>query len=191
MTTALRAARDDDAALEELLRKYHQRVLRFGETVCRDGAEADDAVQEAFVKLSRRPEVVRHPGALAWLFTTVRRLCLRALAPFSRRARLSIEENQHDAADPRPNAHEALERFELVARVHAVITSLPPELREVLVLRDLEGLSSEEAARALELSEPAMKSRLHKAREAVREALRVESSRAAHGVAAPSAVWSD
>jgi RNA polymerase sigma-70 factor (ECF subfamily) len=159
-------ATHDDAALEQLLRQYHQRVLRFGETVCRDGADADDAVQEAFIKLARRPEVVRHPGALAWLFTTVRRLCLRALAPFARRMQLSLSE-----PDDAPSAHEALERFELVSRVHGVITALPRELREVLVLRDLEGLSSEEAAKTLGLSEPAMKSRLHRARTAVREAL--------------------
>lgn len=170
MSDALLAARGDDAALDELIRKYHQRVLRFGESVCRNGAEADDAVQEAFIKLSSRPDVVRHGGSLAWLFTTVKRMCLRFLAPFSKRARLTTL----SAADETMSstAHDALERYELVARVHSAIATLPAELREVIVLRDLEGLSSAETAAVLKLNEGAMKSRLHTARMTLRERLR-------------------
>lgn len=78
---ALAAARGDDAALEQLVRAYHDRVHRFGLRACRDAFDADDAVQEAFVKLSRRPDVMRDPGMLSWLFSVVKRTCLRLLRP--------------------------------------------------------------------------------------------------------------
>jgi hypothetical protein len=65
------AARGDDAALTLLIRAYHDRVYRFGQRVCRDSFDADDAVQEAFVALARRPDVARHRGVLSWLMTAV------------------------------------------------------------------------------------------------------------------------
>ena len=66
------------------------------------------------------------------------------------------------------NADEALDRFELVSRVHAAIDGLDAESRAVIVLRDLEGLSGEETAARLGLTLAAMKTRLHRARLAVR-----------------------
>src|SRR5438094_9765331 len=88
------AAVGDDEALEALVRVYHDRVHRFGLRVCRDPFDADDAVQEAFVTLSRRPEVVRDPGALCWLMTVVMSACLRRLRPLRRRRGLLAEPSE-------------------------------------------------------------------------------------------------
>lgn len=71
------AARGDDEALALLVRAHHDRVYRFGLRVCRDGYDADDAVQEAFSKLATRPDVARDPSALFWLFCVVRHACMR------------------------------------------------------------------------------------------------------------------
>lgn len=164
------AARGDDEALSVLVRTYHERVHRFGMRVCRDGWDAEDAVQEAFTKLARRPEVVRDPGALSWLMTVVRRACLRMLRPFARERRtlgqrvLDAEVVPSDAED----TQQALERWELVRSVHAGIAALEQPYREVLVMRDLEGLSGEETCRALGLELASMKTRLHRARAQLR-----------------------
>jgi RNA polymerase sigma-70 factor, ECF subfamily len=170
--TALSAARGDDAALSAMVHAYHDRVYRFGVRVCRDRFDAEDAVQEAFVKLSRRPDVVRDQAALAWLMSVVKNACLRMLRPFMRERRAlgeRVDSDEHAAMDL--DAQAALERWELVRAVHSAIAALERPYREVLVLRDLEGLSGEDTAAALGLELAAMKTRLHRARSMLRRAL--------------------
>lgn len=173
------AARGDDEVLTMLVRAYHDRVYRFGQRVCRDGFDADDAVQEAFVALARRPDVVRHSGALAWLMTSVRNACLRMLRPFVRERRTFGErlEDADEAVGAALDPQQALEHWELVQSVHAAIAALPRPFREIIVMRDLEGLSGEETCRALGLEPATMKTRLHRARQQLR-ALLQESKRA-------------
>lgn len=164
------AARGDDDALASLVRLHHDRVYRFGLRVCRDGFDADDAVQEAFAKLATRPEVIADQSALSWLMTVVRNTCLRLLRPFQRQRRAlgeRVEEDELPATDLSPEA--ALERWELVRSVHAAIAELDRPYREVLILRDLEGLGGEETCAALGLETAAMKTRLHRARSMLRE----------------------
>lgn len=168
----LAAARGDDVALRELVQAYHDRVYRFGVRACRDRFDAEDAVQEAFSKLSRRPDVVRDQSALSWLMSVVKHACMRMLRPFVRERRAlgeRVEEAEVAATDI--DAHTALERWELVRAVHDAIARLDRPYREVLVLRDIEGLSGEETAAALGLALPTMKTRLHRARSMLRESL--------------------
>jgi RNA polymerase sigma-70 factor (ECF subfamily) len=167
------AAAGDDAALSAMVRLHHDRVYRFGLRVCRDPFDADDAVWEAFSKLSARRDVIADQGALSWLMTVVRNACLRLLRPFAPRRRALGQEADSVAADA-PDPQAALERFELVRRVHAALAALDEPYRQVLVLRDLEGLSGEETCAALGIELAAMKSRLHRARTALREILRDE-----------------
>lgn len=169
------AAEGDDDALAQLVRAHHDRVYRFGRRVCRDQHDADDAVQEAFVTLARRRDVIAHAGALSWLLTVVRNACRRMLRPIARQRRSLGEPLPGDAADqlasPALDPQQALERWELVNAVQAAIAALPRGQREVLVLRDLEGLGGEQTAAALGLEVDAMKTRLHRARAALRAAL--------------------
>jgi RNA polymerase sigma-70 factor, ECF subfamily len=171
---ARKAALGDDRALELLVRAYHDRVYPFGVRVCRDRFDADDAVQDAFVALARRPDVIRDPGALSWLMTVVRNVCRRMLRPLQRaRARLEQRLIDESAADPAApvDPEAALERWRLIHQVHRAIAGLARPYREVLVLRDLEGATGEQVSAALGLSEAAMKSRLHRARTMIREQL--------------------
>ncbi len=170
----LSAARaGDDEALALLVRTHHDRVYRFGIRVCRDAYDADDAVQEAFTKLARRPEVARDPGVVSWLFTVVRNACTRMLRPFARERRTLGDRlddpNVVPSGEPDPQA--ALERWRLIHAVHDAIAKLGRASREILVMRDLEGLSGEEACVALGLTEAAMKTRLHRARRELRAEL--------------------
>jgi RNA polymerase sigma-70 factor (ECF subfamily) len=173
------AARGDDDALATLVRLHHDRVYRFGLRVCRDGFDADDAVQEAFVKLATRRDVLADPGALSWLFTVVRNTCRRLLRPFRRERRVLGEPI---AADELPvtelSADAALERWQLVRSVHAAIAELAPPYREVLVLRDLEGLTGEETCAVLGLETATMKTRLHRARALLRGRIAATGDRA-------------
>lgn len=162
-----------------LVRTYHDRVYRFGVRVCRDTFDADDAVQDAFAKLATRPDVVRDPSVLSWLFTVVRNACIRVLRPFARARRALGERVDDEDSIPAGtlDPEQALERWRLVQAVHAAIAALDAPYREVLVMRDLEGLTGTETCTALGLTEATMKTRLHQARRGLRQAL----ERAEHG----------
>lgn len=175
------AARGDDEALISLVRQHHDRVYRYGLRVCRDGFDAEDAVQEAFIKLSRRRDVVADQGALSWLMTVVRNACRRLWRPFQRQRRalgapLSGAEIDEVAAAAELSPEAALQRWELVRTVHAAISELERPYREVLVLRDLEGRSGAEVCAALGLPLAAMKSRLLRARQMLRARLQPGSA---------------
>ena len=171
------AVRGDDVALAALVRAYHDRVYRFGLRVCRDGYDADDAVQEAFTKLAKRPDVARAPSALSWLMSVVRNACVRMLRPFTRERRVLGERVSGDEIpSDQLDAQAALERWELVQSVHAAIARLERPYREVLVMRDLEGLSGEETCAALGLDPAAMKTRLHRARAKLKSDLSVRTT---------------
>src|SRR6187402_3188466 len=88
----LREAMDgSDAALSVLIRTYHDRVYRFGRGICRNQFDADDAVQEAFIKLAGRPDVQRDMAVLSWLMSVVRNSCLKMLKSFRRSRPLRLE----------------------------------------------------------------------------------------------------
>lgn len=169
-----RSVAGDDEALMELVRLYHDRAYRFGRSVCRDGYDADDAVQTAFIILARRPDVQLSAGVLPWLYTVIRNACTAMLRPLASRLRPPLSDGREalDVPDEALTPEAALERFELVAEVHRAIADLDPEARAVIILRDIEGLSGGETAERLQLPLAAMKTRLHRARMAVRERVR-------------------
>lgn len=170
--SVLTAAREGDRdALATLVRRYHDRAYRYGRRVCRSPVEAEDAVQEAFLVLSRRPDVLRGTSAFSWLLTVIRNACMRLLRPFLRQER-NLGERVADSDDV-PNEERSpdrvLERWRLVRAVHECVAALEPSLREVLILRDLEGMSAPEVGRLMGLTEEAVKSRLHRARTKMRQ----------------------
>jgi len=180
-TIVRRACAGDDAALDQLVALYHDRVYRYGRAVCRD-TDLDDAVQEAFLALTRSRASFRgEAGIGTWLFTAVRNACRQLLRPVARRRRVLGEEAGVDALDdlatPELGPEDLAERDELVALVQQALAQVDADHREILVLRDLEGRSGPETAAALGLSIDAMKSRLHRARAALRrEVKRLDAS---------------
>jgi RNA polymerase sigma-70 factor, ECF subfamily len=167
------ATKGDDVALSALMRAYQERVYRYGVRVCRDPFDADDAVQEAFSKLAHRTDVQQSPTALSWLMSVVRNACFRMMRPFARQRRALGSAIDDEIAIPslQPSALEALLRWQLVQAVHECITQLERPYREVLILRDIEGMSGSQTCDALGLETAAMKSRLHRARMLLRDAL--------------------
>ncbi|GAA2787723.1 RNA polymerase sigma factor [Kitasatospora aburaviensis] len=183
-TLVAAAQRGDAEALTALVHGSHPHVQRFAHTLCATPQDAEDAAQEALIILYRKIGMLRASGALAsWMFRIVRNECLRRTTGLLRRA---------PAADPdRPDApgrfdgsgstarsaeEDVLLRLE-AERVAAAVAALPDDQRRVLVMRDIQGLPGRTVADRLGLSTAAMKSRLHRARSAVREALHDEPAR--------------
>ncbi|MGD1056977.1 MAG: RNA polymerase sigma factor [Solirubrobacteraceae bacterium] len=158
------AQQGDSRAIATLLSGSHVHVRRFARTLCSTPEDAEDAAQEALIVLYRRIGTLRASAALAsWVFQIVRNECIRRSRITLRRptASITFEPSAEDAA---------LARMEL-ERIVECISTLPLEQRAVLVLRDIQGLSGAATADALGLSKAAMKSRLHRGREALRQRL--------------------
>ncbi len=167
----------DHAALEALVERYQALVLRFGLSMCRDEDAGRDVSQETLLAMVRFLPTFRSDALLStWLYAIARHACARR----HRRAHLSI--SSLDALSPRdydalvadrdfPDAATAAAEARGVVR--EAIRALSPEHRTVLILRDVRGASADEAARTLQISVPALKSRLHRARLAFRDAVAV------------------
>ncbi|MGW0195123.1 RNA polymerase sigma factor [Nonomuraea sp. NPDC003201] len=160
------AARDGDAeSIAALVSGAHPHVRRFARHLCATPEDAEDAAQEALIVLYRKIGTLRATGALvSWMFRIIRNECVRRAG-----WQLRPPPPLHGAA-MRSAEEEVFERLE-AARVAAAIAALPADQRQVLIMRDVQGLSGRMTADALGLSVAAMKSRLHRARAAVRDRL--------------------
>ncbi|MEM1413267.1 MAG: sigma-70 family RNA polymerase sigma factor [Myxococcota bacterium] len=174
-----RAGEGDCHAFEALVRRHGGSLRRFAAGLVGNG-EADDALQQGLVAAYRGAASFRGQArARTWLFTVVRNAALRHRRREARHAH--DEEPDEDAllplglaagwgADPEKLAVRAQVR----ARLERALASLAETDREVLMLRDVEGLAGPEAAAVLGLELPALKSRLHRARLRLAGALRAE-----------------
>ncbi|MFN0137096.1 MAG: RNA polymerase sigma factor [Phycisphaerae bacterium] len=170
-----------DAAFEELVRRYGGHLLAVARRFLRCEQDAADAVQAAFVSAFRSIGNFAGDSKLGtWLHRIVVNACLMQLRSAKSRRTSSIEallptfdETGHHATRVSPwNAPaDRLETTEMRAAVRRAIDELPESHRTVILLRDIEELSTEEAARRLGISEAATKVRLHRARQALRTLL--------------------
>ena len=172
MPADVEAARaGDPAALEQLLRERRTEVIRYAMRLCVSPADAQDATQEALLALSRYIHTLREVAALSrWLFVAVRTHCTR-LARRSLRHVLTNGSLPSSLAIEGPTAEEQLVDRQLRHRLSLIVSALDPELREVLIRRDVLEESGAEVAAALGISLAAQKSRLHRARTEVKERL--------------------
>jgi RNA polymerase sigma-70 factor (ECF subfamily) len=172
----------DDAAYETLLRLHTGRMLAVARRFLSSEEDAHEAVQEAFVSAFRAIDRFEGGARLStWLHRIVVNASLMKLRTRRRKPEVSIEdllprflENGHLAELPtgwREGAETLLERDETRGLVRAAIEQLPDAYRTVLLLRDIEEYDTQQAAEALGLSRAAVKTRLHRARQALRELL--------------------
>jgi RNA polymerase sigma factor (sigma-70 family) len=160
------AQRGDVDSITALVSGSHPNVQRFARSLCATPEDAEDAAQEALIILYRKIGMLRASGALAsWMFRIVRNECLRRLRRDVPVPGLGTADLSTDSAED-----EVLQRLE-AGRVAAAIAALPADQRRVLIMRDVQGYSGRMVADALGLSTAAMKSRLHRARLAIRETL--------------------
>jgi len=184
------ARQGDAAALEALLVRYQPHLYRFGLRMCGNVQDAGDVAQESLLSMARSVRTFRGESSVSsWLYTIARRFCLkkRRRSKFAPGREESLDTPGPTAAqqlaDPGPSPEQEASNRELATALTRAIDALDPAQREVLVLRDVEGLPAAEVARILGISVDAVKSRLHRARIAVREELAPSLGRAA--IAAP------
>lgn len=176
-----RAAAGDRGAFECIVERHQASVFRLARAVVSDAREAEDVLQQAFLAAWQSAGQFRgEASARTWLLTIARHAALRARA---RRAREPIEEVALDDLGVRagwggPDPEMLALAADARERLEAALARLTPAEREVLVLRELEGLSGAETATVLGVGQAAMKSRLHRARLALAAALRSEVRRA-------------
>jgi RNA polymerase sigma-70 factor (ECF subfamily) len=170
-TLVERAAGGDMAAFEELVMRHADRLFaslrRFG----LDDAEAQEVAQETFLRAWRSlPRFERRSRFFTWLYRIGFNEAQRRLAkrPSAGMTACSDQPQLEALADERPGPAEQAEAQELRATLQRALRELPVELRAPVVLRDIEGFSTREAASMLDLGEPAFKSRLHRGRMALR-----------------------
>jgi RNA polymerase sigma factor (sigma-70 family) len=155
----------DAESLAALVSGSYPHVRRFAYTLCATQEDAEDAAQEALIVLYRKIGTLRASGALAaWMFRIFRHECLR-------RARLIRRPVEWAPTRSAPSAEDdVVQRLE-AELIAVAIAALPADQRQVLIMRDIQGYSGRMVADALGLSVAAMKSRLHRARAAVRDQL--------------------
>lgn len=159
-----------------LVRRHHVEVLRLCASLLADASQVEDAAQEVFLKAYRALGRFRGGSSFStWLYRIATNHCLDVLRRESRNRAESWDElveregeRLHRLLGPsRPES--ALEASDLVRRV---LAQLSPEYRAVLILRETQGLSYQEIARALDCSLDSVKARLRRARQELEEKLR-------------------
>jgi RNA polymerase sigma-70 factor, ECF subfamily len=167
-----RARWGEHAALEQLLERHQAQVYRFGMKMCRDPEDAKDVLQDTLLSVARNVRDFKGGSSLStWLYSIARSFCVkkRRKSKFAPKDAASpLEGEAERIAAPGATADEALASKQVEQALETAIASLEPMYREVLLLRDVEGLSASEVARVTGASVQAVKSRLHRARLAVR-----------------------
>ena len=160
---------------ETLANQHKDEVYRQMIRACGNREDAEDVLVEALVKAHRHLGQLRDAGAFrAWLAQIARRVCWQlkqreALQPL---LQLSVvEEEGHQIPSGEPPLEQQIALRQMSSLLHEAVDNLSEEYRSVYLLRDLEDVPAKEVAKRLGISVAAVKSRLHRARESVRNAL--------------------
>ena len=170
-----RARVGDRVALEALLVRHQRQVYRFGLKMCRDEEDAKDVVQETLLAMARNVRDFRGASSVStWLYSIARSFCIKKrrrskFAPEHEEPIGSVATEANSVVDPARLQDETLASRQIEGALERAIASLDPMYREILVLRDVEGLTAPEVAEVTGLTVEAVKSRLHRARVQVRE----------------------
>ena len=171
----LEAARSGDAlALEQLLERHQVQIYRIAMKMCCDPEDAKDVLQDTLLAMARSVRDFRGASSIStWLYTITRSFCVKK----RRKSKFAPEEHSLDTdtwqaaarlVDPAKRPDEALAGRQVEQVLEQAIGALEPMYLEALLLRDVEGLTAPEVAEVLGVSVDAVKSRLHRARLAVR-----------------------
>lgn len=196
MTAEHRTGPDDDGALvalckqgdtdafEELVRRHQKKMLNTAFRMTGNYEDACEVVQDAFVAAYKAIQHFEERARFStWLYTIVlnqTRNHLKKAGTVTGRAEYSLDEPitseegfiRTEPASPEPSVLETLEQREVQARVQQCIGGLDTDFREVLVLRDIQGFSYDEIGSLLKLADGTVKSRLSRAREAIKNCLK-------------------
>lgn len=189
--TEIELARDllagGPAAFDRFVEHFRSRIFQYSWLMCRHREDAEEVAQETLLKVFESFDQLREPERVrAWVFRIARNACLmkRRKSVFAPKEELSLDElmpvahheGEHvkiEIADWTSLPEDQLLRSELRQVLDRAIGDLPEIYRAVMLLRDVEELSTEETAQVLEVTADVVKTRLHRARLAVRQKLDV------------------
>lgn len=167
--TIQRVLAGNTADFEEIMRRYNQRMFRAARSILKDDTEAEDAVQQAYLSAYQNLSSFRGDAQLStWLTRIAVNEALRRRRKSGGPAALSVVEEVPDKLDLRPTPEERVSQSQLRQLLESAIDLLPESYRIVFVMREVEGLSTREVGECLDLSEEAVRVRLHRARASLR-----------------------
>jgi RNA polymerase sigma-70 factor (ECF subfamily) len=169
--------RGDRKALGALLERHQPAIWRFGMKMCRNEEDAKDVLQETMLAAARTAREFRGGSSVpTWLYAIARSCCIkkRRRSKFAPEGSVELDQASAFGAELRadgPSPDEAAATGEMAAALERALGELESSAREVILLRDVEGLTAPEVGEVLGLGVEAVKSRLHRARLALREKL--------------------
>lgn len=177
-----RLQQGDRTAFRELVRRHQDKVYRLALRLTRDESRAQDAMQDAFLQVYRKIGQFQEQSAFTtWLYRITVNAALMRMRSEKRHRESSLEEasprysEQGEIAEPVDDWSAAVDddagNRELAKYAQVAIDELPETYKSVFVLRELEEMSTEDVAQILDLTIPTVKTRLHRARLALRKAL--------------------
>ena len=157
------------ALYEIIMRRYNQRLYRVARAILRDDAEAEDVMQDAYVRAYQHLDQFAGRALFStWLTRIAVHEALRRIRSRNRNQQLedTVEDGElrMNVAETSPDPEQTASRAELGLFLEEAVLSLPEQYRVVVMLRDVEELSTTETAAALDLTEPNVKVRLHRGR---------------------------
>lgn len=166
----------EPGAFERFVEHFRSKIFHYSWLMCGQPEDAEEVAQETLFKIFQNFDQLREPEHVrSWVFRIAKNACLmqRRKSVFAPDHELSVEELPPSAeiTDEARLPDDELQRSEIRAVLHQVIAELAPPYRCVVLLRDIEHLSTEETAQILDLSADTVKTRLHRARLAMRQKL--------------------
>lgn len=173
--------RGEPAAFDRFVERYGSLILAFGRRMCGHRQDAEDVFQETLVKVFTQLRTLSDPGALrTWLWRVVSNECLMSRRGPRDPARAVGFDDLRPAGSSAPvefvdpaaaSPEVSVLQGEAADRLERALARLAPDYRIIVLLRDVEGLTTEEVAQALQITESNAKVRLHRARAALRREL--------------------
>jgi RNA polymerase sigma-70 factor (ECF subfamily) len=180
-----RAERREEAAIRAIIQANNRRLFRIARSIVRDDGEAEDVLQEAYLKAFRSLAQFRQEARLATWLTRI--VLNEAMQRRRRRTETPVADTAYPAGrtakvipfphsdplsgQPAIDPERAMAQSEICQLLERAIDDLPDDFRTILIARTLEGLSIEETAEMLDLNPATVKTRLHRARELLRASL--------------------
>jgi RNA polymerase sigma-70 factor (ECF subfamily) len=173
----------EDAAFEQLVVRYQRKVYTIALGMVRSPDDAMDIAQEAFIKVHRYLGNFQGSSSFyTWLYRIIVNLCIDHLRRRNRFASTELDERTMDKAeldgeglvlssDLGSNPAKSIGRKELMEQIQCAVDRLPPYHRAVILMREVEGMSYSEMAKAMKVSKGTIMSRLHHARQKMQRAL--------------------
>jgi RNA polymerase sigma-70 factor, ECF subfamily len=167
--------RSQDELLEDLVREHSRLVYRIAYAALRSHHDAEDATQETFLRVLRyRRQLVGVENPKTWLARIAWRVAVDRSRQRGRRQEIPIEDHERPVEEVQSSeepADQAMHASQIGARVERLIASLPEKLRQPLILSAVEEMSPHEAAATLGISEAAVRSRVFRARQMLKQKL--------------------